>query len=69
MLLAELRRAVAAQQRYEELKRLGTVAGDGGPRPDIARRIFEEFYSSGSAGAVQAGGVRPIAEPIAHAQP
>ena len=47
--LAEFRRAVAAQQRYEDLKSMdaGALAYEGVPRAEISRRIFEEFYSSG----------------------
>ena len=37
---AEFRRAVAAEQRYEELKGKSTAA------PDVPRRVFEELYSS-----------------------
>lgn len=38
---AEFRRALAAMQRYEDL-RYGRAGGDPG---DIPRRIFEEFYA------------------------
>lgn len=50
-LVTEFRRAVAAERRYEELKRLGTLAGDGGSRATAAGLVFEEFYASGGAGA------------------
>jgi hypothetical protein len=47
VLLAEFRRAVAAEQRYEHLKRASAacLARDGIAPADIPRRIFEEFYS------------------------
>jgi hypothetical protein len=51
VLVTELRRAIAAEHRYEELKRLDAVAGKRGSRADIARLVFEEFYASGGAGA------------------
>ena len=46
--LDEFRRAVAAEQRYEHLKRAGAaaLARDGVVRADVSRRIFDEFYSS-----------------------
>jgi hypothetical protein len=47
IVLTEFRRAVAAEQRYEYLKGRGTaaLACEGIARADVARRIFEEFYS------------------------
>jgi hypothetical protein len=42
---AEHRRATAATQRYEELKRKSHQRDD--PVADIARRIYAEFYSDG----------------------
>jgi hypothetical protein len=47
VVLAEFKRAVAAEQRYEDLKRTSAaaLACDGIVRADIPRRIFEEFYS------------------------
>ena len=46
-ILAEFRRARAAEQRYEKLRRAGAaaLARDGIVRTDLPRRIFEEFYS------------------------
>jgi hypothetical protein len=41
ILWTEFRRAVAAEQRCEELRHNGTL----GSRADIARQIFEEYYS------------------------
>ena len=48
VVLAELRRARAAEQRYENLHRAGAaaLARDGIVPADIPRRIFDEFYSS-----------------------
>jgi hypothetical protein len=48
VVLAEFQRAMAAEQRYEYLRRAGTaaLARDGIVRTDIPRRIFDEFYSS-----------------------
>ena len=45
---AEFRRAVAAEQRYEELKGKSTaaLAHEGIAHPDVPRRVFEELYSS-----------------------
>ena len=45
---AEFRRAVAAEQHYEELKGTSRAARvrEGIAHPDIARRVFDEFYSS-----------------------
>ncbi|MPZ56773.1 MAG: hypothetical protein GEU91_09830 [Rhizobiales bacterium] len=42
MLPAEFRRAIAAERRYEELKR-GPAATTDNPR-----RVYEEFYSRGA---------------------
>lgn len=42
--LAEFGRAIAAAQRYEDL-RYGRGRHEGIARTDIPRRIFEEFYS------------------------
>ena len=46
--LDEFRRAMAAEQRYEYLRRAGAAAlsRDGVVRADVPRRIFDEFYSS-----------------------
>jgi hypothetical protein len=43
----EFRRAVAAEQRYEDLKGRSTaaLAREGIARADLPRRIFGEFYS------------------------
>jgi hypothetical protein len=48
IVFAEFRRAVAAEQRYEELKRNSTAAlvRAGIARPDVPRRVFEELYST-----------------------
>jgi hypothetical protein len=51
-LVVEFKRAIAAEQRYHDLKRASppTVIG----RDAVARRIFEELYSStADAGAGQ----------------
>jgi SAM-dependent methyltransferase len=47
VILAEFRRAVAAEQCYEHLKRASAaaLARDGMVRADLPRRIFEESYS------------------------
>ena len=47
-LFAEFSRAVAAEQRYEELKRRSKAAlvREGIAQPDVPRRVFEELYSS-----------------------
>jgi hypothetical protein len=42
LLLAEYRRAVAAEAFYEELRR-----GGAGSRSEIARAVFEQLYSAG----------------------
>lgn len=57
MVLAELKRAVAAAQRYAELKRVGaaTLTRDGIAPADIPRRIFNEFYSCGEVVKPQRG--------------
>lgn len=47
-LLAEFRRPVAAERRYEALK--GADGGWRWPR-DLPRCIFDEFYSSGAMAA------------------
>jgi hypothetical protein len=46
--LAEFRRAGAAEQRYERLRRAGAaaLAREAIVPADIPRRIFKEFYSS-----------------------
>jgi hypothetical protein len=48
VVLAEFQRAMAAEQRYEYLRRTGiaALARDGVVRADVPRRIFEEFYAS-----------------------
>ena len=48
IVVAEFRRAVAAEQRYEELKGKSTAAlvREGIAHPDVPRRVFEELYSS-----------------------
>jgi hypothetical protein len=48
VVLAEFQRAMAAEQRYEYLRRTGiaALARDGVVRADLPRRIFEEFYAS-----------------------
>jgi hypothetical protein len=48
VVLAEFQSAMAAEQRYEYLRRAGTAAlpRDGVVRADVPRRIFDEFYSS-----------------------
>jgi hypothetical protein len=47
IVFTEFRRAVAAEQRYEDLKGRSTaaLAREGIARADVPRRIFEEFYS------------------------
>jgi hypothetical protein len=47
--IAEYRRAVAAERRYDDLKRMGAtaLAREGIAPADISRRIFNEFYSFG----------------------
>jgi hypothetical protein len=46
VVLSEFKRAVAAEQHYEHLKRASAaaLARDGILPTDIPRRIFEEFY-------------------------
>lgn len=64
IVFAEFRRAVAAEQRYEELKRNSTaaLAREGIARPGVPRRVFEEFYSfSAQGGAPYVTG--PTVEP------
>ena len=50
IVFAEFRRAVAAEQRYEELKGNSTaaLAREGVAHPGAPRRVFEEFYSFGA---------------------
>jgi hypothetical protein len=49
-ILAELRRALAAARRYENL-RYGRSGHERLAAPDIPRRIFDEFYDfSGGSG-------------------
>ena len=48
-MLAEFRRALAAEWRHQELKQGPTAKGD------ISRRVYEEFYSGTSAGLNGAG--------------
>ena len=57
ILLTEYRRAIAADARYEDLKRMNAVARmrDGVACSDIPRRVFNELYSSGG----QAPGAAP----------
>jgi len=45
ILAAEFRRAAAATHRYEQLKRMARARDE--PAPDIARRIYLEFYADG----------------------
>jgi hypothetical protein len=45
VMLAELRRALAATRRYEHLRYRSACAGRVAPA-DIPRQLFEEFYSS-----------------------
>ena len=47
ILLCELRRAVAAEQRYEDLKRTSpwVLARSGIIAADVPQCIFEEFYA------------------------
>jgi hypothetical protein len=45
ILWTEFRRAVAAERRYEKLRRNGNLARQRVSRTDIARHIFEEYYS------------------------
>jgi hypothetical protein len=52
VVLAELRRAVAAARRYED-RRYGSGRPEGMTPADVPRRIFEEFYSD--ARPVEAG--------------
>lgn len=46
-IIVEYRRAIAAEEHYASLKRESdtALAHDGTARPDIPRRVFEEFYS------------------------
>jgi hypothetical protein len=48
ILIAEYRRAVAAEEHYASLKRMSTTARahQGIARGGIPRRVFETFYSS-----------------------
>lgn len=57
VVLAEFKRAVAAAQRYTELKRIDatTLTRDGITPADIPRRIFDEFYSRGEVVKPQRG--------------
>ena len=47
--IAEYRRAIAAERRYDDLERMGAkeLAREGIATADISRRIFNEFYSFG----------------------
>jgi hypothetical protein len=49
VLVSEYRRAIAAERRYEKLKRMATLARD-----DIPRHLFEEIYACASEGAGEA---------------
>jgi hypothetical protein len=48
VLLAEFKRAIAAERRHSELKHMDTIAlaREGIARADVPRRVFEEYYSS-----------------------
>jgi hypothetical protein len=48
---AEFRRAIAAEHRYDELRRkdAAALALEGIARAEIPRRVFVEFYSSTSS--------------------
>lgn len=47
MVFAEFKRAVAAEQRYEKLRRLDAtaLAREGASRADVPRMVFREFYA------------------------
>ena len=48
LLLAEYRRAVAAEQFYEELRSASGAKPSGKvPRSEIARAVFEKLYADG----------------------
>jgi hypothetical protein len=51
VVFSEYARALAAEQRYRELKHAGPKSiGDRPVLTDIPRQIFEEFYATASAG-------------------
>jgi hypothetical protein len=57
-ILTELRRAVAAARRYENL-RYGRTGHERLAAADIPRRIFEEFYDSPAASECAANRFAP----------
>ena len=59
-LSAEYRRAIAAERRYDELKRMAatSLAREGLAAADIPRRIFNEFYSLGRTSEARRGAAR-----------
>jgi hypothetical protein len=55
-MLAEFRRALAAERRYVALRQADAVrALESAPRADATQRVFDEFY----AGADQPAGAAP----------
>jgi hypothetical protein len=48
VLLSEYRRAVAAERRYEELRRTSVLSVAENTRADLSRRVFAEMYSCAS---------------------
>jgi hypothetical protein len=46
IVLSDFRRAVAAAQRYEDMRYRSACPGRAAPT-DIPRQVFEEFYSHG----------------------
>ena len=49
LLLAEYRRAVAAEEFYEQLRfASGATSSRKVPRPEIARAVFDQLYADGA---------------------
>jgi hypothetical protein len=48
LLLAEYRRAVAAEAFYERLRCASAISSPKVPRAQIARAVFENLYSDGT---------------------
>jgi Flp pilus assembly protein CpaB len=57
VLLAEYRRAVAAEELYDRLRAGTAIPGSRVPRAEIARAVFERLYGEprGSIGALPPG--------------
>jgi hypothetical protein len=69
VVLAELRRGIAATRRYEHL-RYRSACDERVAPADIPRRIFEEFYSSGgSCEATTRAQAMRIPAPVAEGAP